>query len=111
MDYVVAILKALENLGTDRSIPYVEQLIKPHAWNITDQNIHEAAKECLAALMLRRESGRRGDGLLRAAAMNPEENLLRPIKHRPEGEVDQLLHPAPEPPGSTPDENQPDANQ
>lgn len=78
-DLVVAILRALEQIGGERSIPFVERLADRPQRSVTDGRIRAAAAECLSALS-DRVGERGGDRLLRPATGpdNPGEALLRP---------------------------------
>jgi hypothetical protein len=91
--FIEVILKALEQVGDETSIPSVERLANRRAWWPDDRRIRDAARECLPALKARLEGA--GHTLLRptGAADEPAETLLRSVRntnHRPE---DELLRP------------------
>ncbi len=80
---VVAILRALEQIGDERALPLVEKLAERPVSTRAGQRIREAATECLPALLNRTGQERVGQTLLRAteAPDQPAEALLRPAAH------------------------------
>jgi hypothetical protein len=93
-ELVIAVLKALEQVGDESSIRHVERLarIRPVAQN--QQRIQEAAQQCLSALLQSVESRSPGSTLLRASEGSSTEALLRPARSEPGAESENLLRPA-----------------
>jgi hypothetical protein len=89
-ELVLAILKALEQIGDDRAVLYVEALTVSR-----DTAIREAAVACLPFLKARAEQQRLSQTLLRAsrAADTTPELLLRPARGTGETDPQQLLRP------------------
>jgi hypothetical protein len=94
VEYVHAALKALEQVGDESAIPYLERLIKSRSRTATQKQVQEAVKQCMAAVMQRTESGAPGSTLLRPTEGNPTETLLRPISNQTGAEEQNLLRPA-----------------
>jgi hypothetical protein len=71
----IAILKALEQVGDARDLPFVEKIGSP------DAEVMEAAKACLPFLLARAEQQKVSQILLRASDMNSTTSvvLLRPV--------------------------------
>jgi hypothetical protein len=90
--FVLAILKALEQIGTAEAIPYVERLVRRRVWTPGQKKIKEAAEACLSTLHA--HTSRTGERLLRPATTpaSPEETLLRPASTGT-GEAETLLRP------------------
>jgi hypothetical protein len=93
---MVAILKALEQIGDEKALPMVENLSKIEPRNGMERSVKAAALECLPALTERVEKQRRAQTLLRPAAApdNPAEVLLRPVHGAAPGDPEKLLRPS-----------------
>lgn len=93
---MIAILKALEQIGDEKALPAVENLAKIESCNGMEPLVKEAAQECLPALTERVERQRRAQTLLRPAAApdNPAELLLRPAPGAAPADPDRLLRPS-----------------
>lgn len=94
VDYLLVVLKALEQVGDETSLPAVEKLIQ----TTDNEKVREAAEACLPFLQERAVLGKHT--LLRAASHNSA-NLLVPAhgNERAETETDILLRAAIEPAG------------
>jgi hypothetical protein len=79
-ELVLAILKALEQVGDEQAVPYVQKLADGEGIAATALRIREAAQACLPALQQRAELERSRQTLLRAASASdtPSDVLLRP---------------------------------
>ena len=86
------VLKALEQVGDETSLPAVEKLIQ----TTDNAKVREAAKACFPFLQARAVMGKHT--LLRAASQNSA-NLLLPAQGGSESETDMLLRAAIEPAG------------
>jgi hypothetical protein len=93
---MVAILKALEQIGDEKALPMAENLSKIEPRNGMERSVKAAALECLPALTERVEKRRRAQTLLRPAAApdNPAEVLLRPAHGASPGDPEKLLRPS-----------------
>ncbi|HLK56572.1 MAG TPA: hypothetical protein VKU00_08410 [Chthonomonadaceae bacterium] len=91
-DLLLAILKALQQVGDAMSVPYVQRLANSITLIPSQKQIRQVAEECLPWLTDRAAQKRASDTLLRAAASDPEDTavLLRPVGHSPT-EPQQLL--------------------
>ena len=95
-DFLLAALRALEQIGDKSSLPVVEQLTKMVTPTDSRQRIKEAALECLPALQQNLSHVEQNQTLLRAShqpAADPN-LLLRPIESSAPTDPDQLLRPA-----------------
>jgi hypothetical protein len=93
-ELVLAILKALEQVGDDKALPHVEKLAEGEGVVRGDfSRIREAAQACLPALQQRAEWERSRQTLLRAASASdtPSDVLLRPAGGTIEADPQQLL--------------------
>jgi hypothetical protein len=88
--YDLAILKALEQVGDETCIPYVERAIR----TARNPNVRAAAEPCLPFLQTRAQIGKHT--LLRPANEpgRPSETLLRPAAGAQEAGPEQLLRPS-----------------
>ena len=77
--YDVAILKAWEQVGDERALPYVEKLAAQSAASAAQKRVQQAARECLPYLQARADHQRVAQTLLRAAhsPAEPGDVLLR----------------------------------
>lgn len=93
---VIAILKALEQIGGREDMPHVERLARRRARAPRARAIQQAAEQCLT--MLRGRLDQTGDTLLRAARSDApdSESLLRPAGDA-QAPPDTLLRPHDEP--------------
>jgi hypothetical protein len=85
---ILAILKALEQIGNERDVKVVQRLAYGRAWTLRQKVIQEAAAACLPGLQARLE--RSGNKLLRVTD-DHDESLLRPSSNA--GYTDTLLRP------------------
>jgi hypothetical protein len=93
LDFHLAILKALEQIGDETAIPHVSAIIERRAFREADKILHDAAVDCFPTLLARIEGNRSGSMLLRPSSglAKNGETLLRPAR---QGEVhlEFLLH-------------------
>jgi hypothetical protein len=93
--FILAILKALEQVGDRKAIPAVRQLLKARpAWSGERlEQIHEAAESCLQFLQARTDQEAKGQELLRASRMPgaTPETLLRAAQGAGPTPPEQLL--------------------
>jgi hypothetical protein len=88
-DFLVAILRAFEQIGDTRCVPYVEELAR-----FADQKrVRDAAEACLPYLQELAENERSSQTLLRAASASgtTPDTLLRPAHALTETEPGHLL--------------------
>jgi hypothetical protein len=105
-ELVIAILKALGQVGDESSLRHVERLAKGPSFSQTQWRIQEAAQQCLSALLQSVENRSPGSTLLRPSEGNPTDVLLRPITPQKEADPELLLRPgSSEPTTDSPDEN------
>jgi hypothetical protein len=95
-DFIVAALKALEQVGDERALPVVEGLAAGRIAAADPARVRVAAQECLPYLRTRSEEVRANQTLLRASALSdaPSDGLLRPADAAPTGGDAALLRPA-----------------
>lgn len=95
-DFLIAILKAYEQIGDSKALPFVESLAKGEGRAEKSLPVREAAIACLPALRERAERERAAQTLLRPATSpdNPSEFLLRPAQGASEVDPDTLLRPS-----------------
>ncbi len=92
--YDVAILKAWEQVGDERALPFVEKLASLSARSPAQKRVQQAAQECLPYLQTRADRQRTAQTLLRAAQppVEPGDILLRAATpHAAPVETEQLL--------------------
>lgn len=79
-EFLVAILKTLEQVGDDSSVPCVEKLAASRPRTASEIIVRQAAIDCLPFLQLRAQSNRESSVLLRASASAREDpaSLVRP---------------------------------
>jgi hypothetical protein len=96
IDFHVAILKALEQVGDSKALPVVEKLAKGNPKTEGEQRIKEAAQNCLLFLQQRVQQQVYSQTLLRPAGIGPDdaETLLRPAEGAPETDHETLLRPS-----------------
>lgn len=97
-ELTIAILKALEQVGDDKSLSIVTILAEGQGSAAADDAVQVAARECLPFLRRRVELQHAGEQLLRASSYDagttaPDE-LLRPASSSGETEPEQLLRAA-----------------
>lgn len=90
-DLLLAILKALEQIGDEKALHSVEALIRRAA---SDSPVATAAHDCLPSLKQRVQEQLNAGMLLRAASNDSPETLLHPAKNITEIPLEQLLHPS-----------------
>jgi hypothetical protein len=95
--FMLAILKALEQVGDDTSVPPVKQLAEALATSPAQRRVCTAARECLPALQLRAANHQSSHTLLRAssATSTAVEMLVRPANGAMITEQEQLLRAGP----------------
>lgn len=90
--YILAILKALEQIGTKDSVKPVSQLAGAKPKTDAGCKIRDAARECLPFLQARAEQQEISQTLLRAACQTtPHEELVRAATFSRMEDTDQLL--------------------
>jgi hypothetical protein len=95
-DFVIAVLKALEQIGDAAALPYVHHLAQGSPRSASRQRVQEAARDCLPFLQTRIEQQHSRQTLLRAASPNAApETLLRPAAATSAADPDELLRPNP----------------
>jgi hypothetical protein len=89
---ILAVLKALEQIGDEQAVPFVQKLANGEGLAARYSGIREAAQECLPALQQRAERERSRQTLLRAASASdtPSDMLLRPASGALEADPQQL---------------------
>jgi hypothetical protein len=95
-DFVIAVLKALEQIGDAAALPYVHHLAQGSPRTVNRKRVQAAACDCLPYLQARIEQQHSRQTLLRAAspAVAPE-TLLRPAAALSGADPDELLRPNP----------------
>ncbi len=95
-DVVVALLRALEQVGDMSAVPYVRSLANMPDATARMATVREAARECLPVLLERARQNTDPQVLLRPAEQPaaPEEMLVRPVMPGPVAEDAMLLRPA-----------------
>ena len=80
-DFLVSILKALEQIGDVSSVPYVQRLANAQPVSSRERRVCDAARECLPYLKTRSELNRSSQTLLRAssATATGTDTLVRPV--------------------------------
>lgn len=93
VEFKVAVIQALEQIGDEKALPVVEKLANMRPKNAEQERLRDAARECLPALLQRVDSAKPGHNLLRAAGLNDAvgEVLLRPATDTLEVAPQQLL--------------------
>ena len=103
LQYRLAVLKALEQIGVADAVPIVEHLANATARTADQKALKAAALECLPLLLVNSSDVEATKTLLRASS--PEnaapEALLRPVEFTPDANPNQLLHAA-DPPSPLP---------
>lgn len=110
-DFIIAILKALEQIGTTSAIPYVAELAQRTYPHPAPLDVREAAWHCLDYLRDHAGEMTTRQTLLRASGPNQSrtETLLRPAQELETSRPETLLRPDMPPPAnsSTPSDTQP----
>jgi hypothetical protein len=88
--FVLAVLKALEQVGTPEALPYVEKLAEGKGMATTNATVREAAQDCLLYLRERLTQQEANQTLLRPGNA-PTDTLLRPVEDHHEIKPQQLL--------------------
>ncbi len=93
-EFVVAVLKALEQVGDDTHLEQVERLAHQRTGNPFQERMRDSAIACLPYLRERAENAIMAKTLLRASAadMSPD-MLLRPAGYIPDANPNELLRP------------------
>jgi hypothetical protein len=96
IQFHLAVLQAIEQVGDSGAIPHVERIAYSEAATVNEKQLREAARECLQSLKARAEQERLSRTLLRLASApdSPAETLLRPAQGAPEADPNRLLRPA-----------------
>jgi hypothetical protein len=103
-DFVIAVLKALEQIGDAAALPYVHHLAQGSPRTANRKRVQAAAWDCLPFLQTRIEQQHSRQTLLRAASPDvAPETLLRPAAAAPVADPDELLRPGPSRSERTPD--------
>lgn len=107
VEFALAILKALEQIGDRSFLPIVERLAEQPANTPDGKRIREAATGCLPALRLLVEERRTEEELLRPAnaKQNDPEQLLRAARNGSASEPTELLRARDSDEGSTTEKN------
>ncbi len=96
LQYRLAVLKALEQIGDTDAIPLVEHLANAKARTADQKALKAAAIKCLPLLLVNSTDVEATQTLLRASS--PEnaapETLLHPVDFTPDPTPQQLLHAA-----------------
>ncbi|HLK61098.1 MAG TPA: hypothetical protein VKU00_31335 [Chthonomonadaceae bacterium] len=94
-DFVLAALKALQQVGDARALPVVQKLANRTDRSAAAQSIRAAAQECLPFLELRAAQEQASQTLLRASGVNatPPDTLLRPVQNPIQVPAEELLRP------------------
>lgn len=95
IEFALAILKALEQIGDEKAIPYVERLAYGEGSALREPRIQQAAQGCLPFLQAYQKQLEAQQTLLRASSSSataPEE-LLRATEHTSDVGSEQLLRP------------------
>ncbi len=100
-DFVVAVLKALEQVGDAKALPSVQRLAEMKAKTPEQERVRDAALACLPFLQARADQQRAEETLLRAAGVSetPPEVLLRAASGGSAAGTETLLRP-----GASPEE-------
>ncbi len=95
-ELIQAILKAFEQVGDSKAIPFVEKLSEGEGAAAKDRRIREAAIVCMPFLQAQAERERAARTLLRAASSpdDPSTLLLRPAQGVTEVDASRLLRPS-----------------
>lgn len=93
--FLVNLLKALEQIGDESAMPYVQQLAKAIPTSTQQRRVCDAARECLPYLELRADLNRNSQTLLRASSAFSvgEDMLVRPASASGATDREQLLRP------------------
>jgi hypothetical protein len=92
-EFMVAVLKALEQRGSSRILPCIEHLANEKPRSAAQQRVRAAAQACLPSLLKRAERERLAETLLRPTATpaTPVDDLLRPAQDAAEIAPQELL--------------------
>lgn len=92
-EFLIAILRALEQVGDATAIPYVEQIAKAQPTSVAQRKICDAARECLEFVKIRADLNRSSQTLLRASSVTVagSESLVRPIVTATPADPNELL--------------------
>jgi len=93
-DFRIAILRAFEQVGTNRVLPTVERIANSAPRNAQYRRVVEAARECLPAIRQRAYADREQRTLLRPAHAPASDTLLRPARNTGEEDAALLLRPS-----------------
>ncbi len=94
--FLVNLLKALEQIGDESALPYIQQLAKAAPTSSQQRRVCDAARECLPYLELRSELARSSQTLLRASSASNVgiELLVRPASAGGATDQSELLRPS-----------------
>jgi hypothetical protein len=95
LDFVVALMEALQTQGDSRSLPYIEHLANDRARSDVQKRVQAAARACLPHLQARAEQEYDSQTLLRPGRTDPAsaKGLLRPAAETSGADPTQLLRP------------------
>ncbi len=93
LDFFVAALKALEQIGDARALPVVDNLAAGRCVTTDPKRVQAAAQDCLPFLQIRCDRQQASQTLLRAssASETPADTLLRPAQGIGPAESSELL--------------------
>jgi hypothetical protein len=93
-EFLLALLKALEQVGDSRFLGPVRHLAARRAWSPNQRRVQSAARSCLVFLEQKAEQERIRQTLLRptSAEALPAETLLRPVEGAADFNPSELLH-------------------
>jgi hypothetical protein len=96
IEFRIAILRALEQVGDIKALPIVQNLANGKPKTDGEGRIHEAAKACLPAIQMRCDEVRTSQTLMRPSDPGhvDDETLLRPLSGPPAANPEELLRPA-----------------
>jgi hypothetical protein len=92
-EYMIAILKALEQIGNGEDLELVERMAALSSGSWQERQVREAARACLPLLRTRVEQLRHQETLLRPACAGGAEDLLHPAISGADPDPAQLLRP------------------
>ena len=92
-ELTISILQALTRIGDDEAIPIIQRLASQEPRTEPESVIQRVASECLPVLLAHKQNQTDLQLLLRAAASNAPQSLLRAVTEHKAPETDLLLRP------------------
>jgi hypothetical protein len=93
--FVIAVLRALEQVGDEKALPEVQKLLEKKTTDPLQLQVKEAAQECLPFLKIRAEQAELARTLLRASSdTGSPDTLLRPAHFTGSESANELLRAA-----------------